>query len=312
MNKRQKEVQNVIAKREKQVIKELKEAYQKALADIDSKISELLSRTDIENLQSIIYQVDYQRALRGQISGFLDLLQSESFDSISRYLTECYENGWIGTLYDLQGQNIPLLFRINQKQVIAAIETNSKLSKKLYDKLGVDIDELKKSIQAELSRGISQAYSHQQIARNLKNAANITFNRATVIARTEGHRITQEATFNCQVEAKKKGCQIMKTWDSTLDMRTRPTHQYLDGQTVDVETPFVNVNGKEAMFPGDFEIAREDINCRCCMLQRAKWALTDEEFTKYNGESRELQHFESIKDYEEFKQEFWKWEGSSE
>ena len=307
MNKRQREIQKLSLKREKQIIADLNKAYQRALQDIDVKIADLMARTDVQNLQSIIYQVQYQKALRDEISAFLDVLHRENFETISQYLAECYERGWIGTLYDLQGQGVPLLFRIDQEQVVAAVETNSKLSKRLYESLGLDIKSLKKSVREELSRGISQSLSYRDIARNLRNVANISFNNAVRIARTEGHRITQEATFNCQTEAKKRGCEILKRWDSTLDKRTRRTHQELDGQTVEVDEPFV-IRGHKAMYPSGFGVASEDINCRCCSLQIAKWLLDDEEFTKYDGDERELRHFESIDDYEKFKSEFWKWE----
>lgn len=313
MNKRQKELLKLNLSREKQIISDLKQAYQKALQDINVKIADLLARTDIQNLQSIIYQVQYQKELKDQISAFLDLLHRGNFETISKYLAECYENGWIGTLYDLQGQGVPLLFRIDQEQVIMAVETNSKLSKKLYESLGLDIKSLKKSVRSELSRGISQSLAYKDIARNLANVANISFNNAVRIARTEGHRISQEATYNCQLEAKKRGCKILKRWDSTLDKRTRGTHQRLDGQTVDVEEPFVlNKGGREytAMYPSGFGVASEDINCRCASLQLAEWLLDDEEFTKYDGDKRELRHFESINEYEKFKSEFWKWEGN--
>ena len=310
MNKRQREVTNIHLKREKQIIADLKRSYQKALQDINVKIVDLMARTDVQNLQAIIYQVQYQKALRDQISAFLDVLHRGNFDLISQYLTECYENGWIGTLYDLQGQGVPLLFRIDQEQVIKAVETNSKLSKRLYDSLGIDIKALKKSVRNELSRGIAQSLSYRDIARNLKNVANISFNNAVRIARTEGHRINQEATFNCQAEAKKRGCEIMKRWDSTLDKRTRRTHQELDGQTVDVDEPFI-IRGHKAMYPSGFGVASEDINCRCCSVQIAKWLMDDEEFTKYDGDERELRHFESISEYEKFKAQFWKWEGDS-
>lgn len=310
MNKRQREILRLQLKREKQIIAELKRSYQKALQDINVKIADLMARTDVQNLQAIIYQVQYQKALKDQISAFLDVLHQGNFELISQYLTECYENGWIGTLYDLQGQGVPLLFRIDQAQVIAAVETNSKLSKRLYESLGLDIKALKKSVRNELSRGIAQSLSYRDIARNLSNAANISFNNAVRIARTEGHRINQEATFNCQVEAKKRGCEILKRWDSTLDKRTRRTHQELDGQTVDVDEPFV-IRGYKAMYPSGFGVASEDINCRCCSLQIAKWLLDDEEFTKYDGDERELRHFESINDYEKFKSEFWNWEGDN-
>ena len=307
MNKRQREIINLNLRREKQIISDLKKAYQKALQDIDVKIADLMARTDVQNLQSIIYQVQYQKALKDQINAFLDVLHRGNFETISAYLAECYENGWIGTLYDLQGQGVPLLFRIDQEQVIMAVETNSKLSKKLYESLGLDIKSLKKSVRNELSRGISQSLSYRDIARNLKNVANISFNNAVRIARTEGHRINQEATYNCQVEAKKRGCKILKRWDSTLDKRTRRTHQELDGQTVDIDEPFV-INGRTAMYPSGFGVASEDINCRCVSLQVAEWLLDDEEFAKYDGDERELRHFENINEYEKFKAEFWKWE----
>ena len=307
MNKNQKQVQRQLLKNEKEILKILEESYQEALNDIMAKISELLARTDTQNLQSIIYQLNYQKALKTQISAILDNLQANNYNSISEYLVKCYEDAFIGTLYDLQAQGVPLLFPIDQDQVIKSITLNTKLKKPLYDSLGIDVKELKRIIRAEVSRGISQNFSYEVIARNLKLASGNSYNNSVRIARTEGHRISSEATYEAQTKAKSKGAQIMKQWDSTLDSKTRTTHQYLDGQMVEVDKPFKNANGDEAMYPGGFDIASEDINCRCVLLQRAKWALTDEEFTKMNGNTNNLVHFKDLKDYENFKSEFWKW-----
>ena len=63
----------------------------------------------MENLKSIIWQKQYQQALKKQIGGILNKLNTESFETVADYLTECYENGFFGTMYDLQGQGIPLL-----------------------------------------------------------------------------------------------------------------------------------------------------------------------------------------------------------
>ena len=142
----------------------------------------------------------------------------------------------------------------------------------------------------------------------IKRASGNSYNNSVRIARTEGHRITNEATYNAQVKAKSKGAQIMKQWDATLDSKTRPEHQFLDGQLVEVDKPFKDSEGNEAMFPGGFGIASLDINCRCCLLQRAKWFLDNEsEFTKMNGEESKLMTFKNKDDYEKFKAEFWKW-----
>ena len=100
----------------------------------------------------------------------------------------------------------------------------------------------------------------------------------------------------------------MKQWDATLDSKTRPEHQFLDGQLVDVDKPFKDSEGNEAMFPGGFGVASLDINCRCCLLQRGKWFIDNEsEFTKMNGEENNLMTFKNKDDYEKFKAEFWKW-----
>ena len=308
MNEHQKQVQKSILKNEREILKNLESIYQQALDDIMVKINDLMARTDTQNLQSIIYQVEYQKALKSQISSILDQLHNNEFNSISEYLTKCYQDGWIGTFYDLQNQGIPLIFPIDQEQIVKAIQLNTKLSKNLYDSLGLDIQDLKSAIRTEISRGISQSYSYQQMATLIKRASGNSYNNSVRIARTEGHRITNEATYNAQVKAKSKGAQIMKQWDATLDSKTRPEHQFLDGQLVDVDKPFKDSEGNEAMFPGSFGVASLDINCRCCLLQRAKWFIDNEsEFTKMNGEENNLMTFKNKDDYEKFKAEFWKW-----
>lgn len=307
MNKWQKQVQKRLLKNEREVLKLLEDSYTQALNDIMARISDLLARTDTQNMRSIIYQLEYQKALKGQISAILDNMHANNYKSISDYLVGCYNESFIGTLYDLQKQGVPLLFPIDQEQVVQAIVNNTKLSKPLYDALGLDIKNLKRTIRSEVSRGISQNYSYQVIARNLKLASGNSYNNSVRIARTEGHRISSEATYNAQVKAKKKGANIVKQWDSTLDGRTRTTHQYLDGQIVDIDKPFKSADGYEAMYPGGFGVASEDVNCRCVILQRAKWAISDEDFTKMNGETNNLVHFENSKDYDEFKDKFWGW-----
>ena len=305
MNKRQKQVQQSLLKSELEVIEELEKSYQKAIDDINRVITSLLARKDNENLQAIIYQVKYQNALKKELEGFMSVLHTRNYTLIDNYLKDCYENAHIGTLFDLQGQGIPLMLPLNQEQMISAITLNSKLSAPLYNALGYNIDFLKTSVRQEISRGIAQSLSYQEIARNIKNTTNVDYNKSLRIAKTEGHRIQCESAYNVQVRAKQKGADIVKQWDSTLDGKTRPSHRMLDGQIVDVDDYFKSDSGYKALYPGDFGVPSEDCNCRCALLQRAKWALTDEEFTKMNGKTNELQHFESVDDYNKFKSIFW-------
>lgn len=280
MNKVQKEVQQVHLNAEKKTIKQLQRIYDQARKDCERKIRELSSRTDLENLQSIIYQKQYQEALKKQLEGILNNLQGEEFTSVADYLQKSYQNGYVGVMYDLHKQGIPIIMPINQEQVVKALQTDSKLSKDLYAKLGEDVDYLKKSIRAELSRGIARGSSWNEIAKHIANGMNSPFNkaynRAVLVARTEGHRIQQRSALDSQYAAKEKGADILKQWDSTLDSRTRPHHRQLDGQIRELDEPF-EVDGMEAQAPGHFGKAKEDCNCRCCLLQRARWALDQDD-----------------------------------
>ena len=168
MNSRQKQVQMSLLKNEKAIIKQLEQSYQDAIADIDKYILQLLARKDTENIQSIIYQVKYQEAIKKELESYLSVLHSKNFDTVDEYLKECYEQAHIGTLFDLQGQGIPLILPLDQEQMISAITLNSKLSEPLYNALGYNIDALKLDVLREISRGIAQGLSYQRWRETLK------------------------------------------------------------------------------------------------------------------------------------------------
>lgn len=274
MNKQQKEVQQQFLDNEKAILKSLKETYQDAIDEINSKIEILMARQDAD-MQHVIYQVEYQKALKSQIQGILDNMQANEFESISEYLTSSYEDGFIGAMYDMQKQGVPLVMPIDQEQVVAAIQHETKLSENLYTALGKDVKDLQKKIAGEISRGIAGGQMFSEIARNISGYAGISRNNAVRIARTEGHRIQCKAASDAQWKAKSKGADVVKQWDSALDGKTRPTHRKLDGQIRELDESF-EIDGMKAMFPADFGRAAEDINCRCALLQRARWALEED------------------------------------
>lgn len=301
MNKRQKEILQNELNNEKNVIKQIKTVYERALVTIDKKI-ELLSANKMT--QSKIYQKQYQEALKKQIEVILAMMNSEQYDVIQEYLKECYEDAFIGTLYDLQGQGIPLMFPIDQEEVAQAIQHDTKLKKPLYEALGYNVEQLKKTIASEISRGIASSMMYAEIARNIRQYGGVSMSKALTIARTEGHRITEQARDKARHKAKEAGADVVKQWDSTLDSRTRPTHEKLDGQIRELEEPF-EVNGHKAQYPGGFGIAKEDINCRCVALQRARWALDEAEFEILKKRA-EFFGLDKTKDFDNFKEKYMK------
>lgn len=311
MNHRQKLVQRQFLNDESKVIKRLKSVYDQSMKDINGKISTLDSSiaqlqrayNDIgedgigdlaaavlgsktkftpaeakETLQSMIqskvYQKKYQTALQKQVGDILDKMHTQQFNTVSEYLEQCYENGFIGTMFDLQGQGIPLCFPLDQEQMVRAVQLDSKIVEGYYQRMGKDVAMLKKRITAEVSRGISSGMRWQQIAQQLQNKTSIGYTNAIRIARTEGHRIQCQAGMDACYKAKDMGADVVKQWDSTLDARTRDSHAKLDGEIREMDEPFSN----GLMFPGDpHGIAAEVINCRCALLERARWALGEAE-----------------------------------
>lgn len=320
MNKRQKLVQETFLNNEKVIISRLKKVYDKALEDISRKGKELqdeinmldvlLNTTEDETAratlksmqQSKIYQKQYQDALKKQIGSILDNMQVEEFKTVSEYLRNCYEDGFIGTMYDLHGQGIPFIFPIDQEAMIRAVQIDSKISQGLYTRLGEDITLLKRKIVAQVSRGISTGMSYEQVAQQLSAYTKIGFNNAVRIARTEGHRIQVQSGMDACYKAKENGADVVKQWDSSLDKDVRKSHREVDGEIRELDEPFSN----GLMFPSDPNgSASEVINCRCALLQRAKWALDEDELNTLK-ERASFYGLDKNDSFEDFKKKYLK------
>lgn len=296
----EKEVERYSLEEEMRMMEDLEEIFQEASVAIQGKIKNFLSRSDA-NETHVQNQLDIQNARLAEISAIIALLQTKEFETIDEFLHTSYEIGFTGTLYGLQKQGIPLLFPIDQRQVANAMIRSSKLIKDLRSTVNMNSKVLQSAVRTELAKGIAMGSSYAEIARGIDRKMNTGMKVAMRIARTEGARINQESRFDAAKKAKEAGADLVKQWDSTLDGRTRPTHRKLDGQIRELDEPF-EVDGKTAQHPCGFGIASEDINCRCIMLTRARWALEDEEqnsFTK-NVEG-EIVEFENRQDYENFK-----------
>ena len=284
---------------EKLVLEALEKVYTRALLDINERIKVMQADELLENR---VYRKQYQEALKGQIEAILERLHTQEYETIEEYLKGSYTDGFLATVYSLHQQGLPLTFPIAQNQVVKAIITHSEISEGLYKSLGVDTKHLREVIVAEISRGIASNMSYSEIARNVANQTGIAKNRARSIVITESHRIKEEASQDARVEAKKKGANIVKQWDATLDHKTRDSHRRLDGQIREIDEPF-EIDGKTAMYPGGFGRAEEDCNCRCVALTRAKWALDEKELETLK-ERAEYWGLDKKDSFEEFKRKY--------
>lgn len=310
MNNVEKTITKAQLKLEQRALKELKKSYEKAKHDIEIQISALNSRKDMQNLQSIIYQKKYQEVLLKQIEGVIDDLNKGQYETLQDFFEGSYSTGYIGSMYDLHNQGIPLVIPIDPKKMVTAVMTDSKLSKNYYQSriLPENLSTLKRNVRQELTRGIASGKTWIEVAYQVAQNMNSPFNRAMRdamgIIRTEGHRINQQGFLDASHEAKDKGADVVKQWDSTLDGNTRPAHRIADGQIKELDEPFI-VDGEKMDAPSIGGSARNVCNCRCQLLQRAKWAL-DESELKTLQDRANFFGLDKSQDFDDFKQKYLK------
>lgn len=320
MNNQQKIVQQQFLDNEQEIIKRLNNMYQDSLRDIEKTIkaqyADIQRLTDAINdldpndpqrailesqRRSKVYQKQYQESLKKQVSEILDKMNTKQYLSVSDYLNDCYTNGFVGAMYDLHGQGIPLMLPIDQQAMVRAVQLDSKISKGLYTKMGIDVGDLKNRITSTVSRAMATGLSFERCAKDLANQTKIGFNKAVRIARTEGHRIQTTATMDAMTAAKDNGADVLKQWDATLDGNTRESHAMVDGEIRELHQKFSN--GLD--YPGSGGKASEVVNCRCALLQRARWALDDAEL-KTLQERAKYFGLDKTQNFDDFKQKYLK------
>lgn len=314
MNKIEREIAKAQLSSEEKTLKELQQVFKKAKQDVQERIAELNARTDMQNLQSIVYQKKYQEAILKQIEDSLADLKSGQYKTVEDFLVDSYDNGYIGMMYSLQSQGIPMTVPINDRKVVKALTTDSQLSKNYYKadplkgRLAENVSLLKTRVRSNLSRGIVSGKSWTdvavEIASGMNNPFDIAFRDAMRIVRTEGHRVNQQGFLDAGDEAKSKGADIVKQWDATLDGKTRPAHQQADGQIVEWDDYFT-VGGEQMKAPSVGGSAKNVIHCRCQLLQRARWALDEAELEELRKRA-EFFGLDKADSFEDYKQKYLK------
>jgi len=318
MKYREKIVQMEFLYDEDRVIRRLQAVYNQALKDITQKANALQEEIykiqdkynsiedeqERETLKSMerskVYQKQYQDALKAQVNSILDKMHRKEFKTVNKYLNDCYDKAFTGNMYVLHGEGIPLIVPIDQEKVVRAVQVNSKISKGLYSRLGEDVDLLKRKITAQISRGVATGMSYSQMAQQLAGYTKTGYNNAVRITRTEGHRIQQESTMDACYAARERGADVVKQWDATMDANTRESHQMVDGEVRALDEKFSN----GLMYPGDPSgSAAEVINCRCVLLQRAKWALDQKELDRLK-ERASFYGLDKTKSFDEFNKKY--------
>ncbi len=257
-------------------------------------------------IQAKVFRRQFQEKLRVQIEESMRSLPLTVAGVIEQGIKESFGQALIGSNYALQRQGVPLVALADAQMAHSIIMEESRLSAGIYETLEGGIPKLADQIKrATIQTLITKGTSVSMAKRIQEYMPDKSYWQAQRIAKTEMGRVSSATALEVQRRAKSAGADVVKQWCSTLDANTRRSHTELDGQLRELEEPFT-LGGAEAMAPHHFGIAEFDINCRCTILQRARWALDDEETERIardtEGNNVVVKHSDA-KDMQEFSHE---------
>ncbi len=271
-------VDNKLAVMEKRISAIYSTPQKKALSkmldfskEIEKKSNELLKAVkEAESLR------DKHKAKTAYISFYQKVTKSRKFKSVSKDISfELYNTNVKATEYI--NSQAPDIYALNFNYI------NNELAKDIdgFKPLNVTAEEVEKYgdlTMQTVSKDKDTKWNRDNLAKALIAGAallmdsNQVVKRATKVTYNKNHNFAvmhasgiatygeNKGRLDAMYRASDMGIVIQKQWRATLDNRTRDTHVFLDGNTVDLDDFFEN--GLE--YPRDPNgEAREICNCRC-------------------------------------------------
>jgi SPP1 gp7 family putative phage head morphogenesis protein len=251
---------------QKKLERALVREYSRALKDIRAELAQLYALTD-KNL----LRYNRLRALEIFIRQNLSEVYRKNAVILNQALEEMYRESYYMTAWAVD-MNVGVLLSwgvLNPAVIAAAVmEPIDKLT--LNDRLERNRAKVIAAIRHEITQGMLKGEAYEKMARRIKRTLEGDARKARTVARTEAHRIQNRGKFKAAQDAEQMGIDMVKVWDATLDLRTRPAHRYLDGTAVAVNENFRSKTGGNGPVPGLMGTPQDDINCRCTMRLQLK------------------------------------------
>ena len=236
-----------------------------------------LSRDLMRQKQELTIGNDRYEGLVRETTIELARLNQASMDYANKQAVNSYLGGFNEEYKELKDAGIR--FDLVDK---ATVERRAKAGDIRLPQKKLDVDKDRqwntKVINNEITQGIIQGESMDTIAERIfpeiSKGADLNdpdvlkknMNSSIRTARTLVNAAENEGRYDRAVEMEEDGIITQKVWSAVGDQNTRDLHLEMDGQTVDVDEPFIDADGNEMMFPGDSSMGADPgtlYNCRC-------------------------------------------------
>ena len=269
LNKWQRELARITGKADKKTEKRLKSIFEKTLKTLEFEMEDLLNQDKVKFWQ--LFRASALQDMQNQVNSVLYKNYEEVMNESLSYLQLKQQLSWDEVFYDATQQLNIDFNRVDLNQAYSLANfSEDELAERLSENLYSNTEQLAGRVVNRLDNTLLTGVSSQKIAKELipdirdvlQKELNTEYNKAIRIVRTESTRISGTAKQNSMEHIETLGIEAKKMWVSSLDNRTRGSHQHLDGQIVGIDEEF-EVNGSTAKAPGGFGVAEEDIHCRC-------------------------------------------------
>lgn len=173
------------------------------------------------------------------------------FDEINRL-----EAALPGVMEERKEEDLDILLDALEDLFLLAYATGSEAANLM---LNSDISADPADVEATVDREIAGETWRQRVREYFSNGGDVS--DIVRIIETETHRDYNEGALTT---AKRAGAKN-KTWITMMDDRVRDTHDYLQSMTVPIDEEFYTYDGDHAYAPGGFELAENNVNCRCIL-----------------------------------------------
>ena len=245
---------------EKKIVKE----YSTALKEIRATMAEYYAKYPMSYQEMSKYK--RLQKLEAEIKPILFEMNSRLERTVNKSLEDIYTNSYNVLGYALENNAQFRWAMPPQRAIVEAIE-NPISGIKVTESLRRNRDYIIGEINGEITRGLIRGDSYAEMGRNIKKRLEGNVNKNTLrIARTEAHKVQSIAQQDSFDYAESKGVEGKKVWVATLDSRTRPDHQEMDGKEADEDGYFTFPDGVRTTGPGLSGEPHQDIQCRCSLL----------------------------------------------
>ena len=253
-----------------------KRAFEKVSSDLNGMLDFLEKNPDRRGPDgnfriADVVKLQQMKSTLDSINDELVNLQQNKMEVIAKGLGKEYQRGWFqtgheafqqfGDQYDSSGLS---LFQMNPDRCRRAI-LNPVNKMKVDERLGRQAREVQREVSSVIANGIIAGKSYADMAKGISKALNSDFNRAMRVARTEGHRVQNEAKQDMMDRLTKVGVNYQKQWISSMDEQVRRSHALMNGQ----------IAKAEGEIPPELENKREELE-KQRVENIAKWKKAEE------------------------------------